>query len=330
MGEQLALFEMDDQGGVALPPSGGRTDVWIAVPCRSGVSRVGALGGTDGAFGGALLSGPQGIDADGWVVAVMYDEIVVRVQDAQAELVERATLPELHLEERNHLQEWVLAHPAILGDGVAIITAEYDKWQSADGNPVADRLDLLGIDPDGRLVVAELKRAEAPHTVHMQAINYAAMVSRLQPRDVAELYSAYRPGGQQRPDVDSALTWLESEKLLTPETIKHPRIVLIASHFPASVTASVVWLNEQGVSISLVRFRPYRLASGETIVSFSRLYPVPDVEEFTIGRRADNATGQVIDDGPPWDEPRCADSPTKATPQPSPCSTYAPPKRPTP
>lgn len=148
------------------------------------------------------------------------------------------------------------------------------------GDPVLDRLDILAVDPAGRIVVAELKRGLAPHAVHMQALNYAAMVSRLTPEDVAELYSTTRNRGGQDVDVDAALTILTTETLLTPESIRRPRIVLVASDFPPPVTATVVWLNEQGVDISLIRFRSYQLGDGQLVVSFSRLFPVPDVEEF--------------------------------------------------
>lgn len=46
----------------------------------------------------------------------------------------------------------------------------------------------------------ELKRDAAPHTVQMQAVNYAATVSRLTPRDVAELYVETRRSMRQRRD----------------------------------------------------------------------------------------------------------------------------------
>lgn len=182
------------------------------------------------------------------------------------------------------------------------IFSEYDRWQTAGGDPVLDRLDILAIDPDGRIVVAELKRGVAPHTVHMQAINYAAMVSRLTPDDIAELYAAtHRRAGQDQ-DAVSALTILTTERLLTAESIRRPRIILVVSDFPASVTSAVVWLNEQSVDISLIRYRPYQLADGQLVVSFTRLYPVPDVEEFTIGRRSEaSAAGDAVTEVP-WDE----------------------------
>ena len=232
----------------------------------------------------------------------MYDEVLLTIDGSSAVPVGRASLPELELQERAHLQEWILANPGILGPGVEIITCEYDGWQTANGEGVLDRLDLLAIAPDGHLIVAELKREAAPHSIHMQAVNYAAMVSRLTPEDVAEVYAAHQRRRGRNVDADAALDHLVTEFLLTSETIRHPRIVLIASDFPPSVTASVVWLNEQGVDLSLIRFRPYRLDDRQVVVSFSRLFPVPDVEEFTIGRRSEAAAVVDDDQGAPWDE----------------------------
>ncbi|GAA2057122.1 hypothetical protein GCM10009839_78060 [Catenulispora yoronensis] len=233
----------------------------------------------------------------------MYDEMLLTVDGPDATPVIRTSLPELDFHERAHLQEWLQGNPEIFGPGVRIVTSEFDRWQTATGEAVADRLDLLAITPDGKLVVAELKRDAAPHTVHMQAINYAAMVSRLTPTDIAELYADTETRAGRPLDVSAALDILTTQFLLSAETIRRPRIVLVASDFPASVTASVVWLAEQGVNLWLIRFRSYRLADGRVVVSFSRTFPIPDVEEFTIGRRVENAAVTEDDPGAPWDEP---------------------------
>lgn len=133
----------------------------------------------------------------------------------------------------------------------------------------------------------------------MQAINYAAMVSRLTPRAVAELYVSWRP--QETLDIEAVLTQLEIEHLLTANSIRNPRIVLVATAFPVSVTASVVWLSEREVDISLVRFRPYRVGE-QVVVTFSRFYPVPSVEDFTVGRSTATRTERVdLEPGPSWD-----------------------------
>lgn len=230
----------------------------------------------------------------------MYDEVLVRVDGPVAQPVERTALADLDLQERAHLQEWLLANPSVLGPGVEIVTTEYDRWQNAAGEPVGDRLDILALGTDGRLLVVELKRGRAPHTVHMQAINYAAMVSRLTPRDVAEMFAAHRTRRGSQTDPDSALTVLTTDFLLTAESVRRPRIMLIASEFPPVVTAAAVWLNEQAVDLSLIRFRVYRLPDGQVVASFNRLFPVPDVEEFTIGRRAEPPAPAGA--ASPWDE----------------------------
>jgi hypothetical protein len=50
----------------------------------------------------------------------------------------------------------------------------------------------LGIDGDGRLVVAELKRDQAPDTVEMQAIKYAAGASRFTEDTLVEQFALFR------------------------------------------------------------------------------------------------------------------------------------------
>src|SRR5262245_54439705 len=87
------------------------------------------------------------------------------------------SLNDANLLERRHLQEWIVANPTSLGPGVMIVTVEYDGWV-VGGGPQRDRLDVLGLDIDGRLVVAELKRGIAPDPTEMQAVKYAAMASR--------------------------------------------------------------------------------------------------------------------------------------------------------
>ncbi len=230
----------------------------------------------------------------------MYDEVLFTVDEGKATEVQRVDLSVLGLQERAHLQKWILDHPRVLGPGVTVVASEYDRWQTAAGDPVLNRLDILGLGQDGRLVVAELKRGASPDTVHMQAINYAAMVSRLTIKDVAELYAKAETQRGHEMDVDSALAKLTTMGSMTAESIRRPKIVLVASDFPAPVTATVVWLNEQGVDISLIRFRAYQLGD-QTVVSFSRLFPVPDVEEFTIGRRTDQSSVVSIEPGELWD-----------------------------
>jgi len=83
------------------------------------------------------------------------------------------------------------------------------------------------------------------------------------------------------------------------------------------VTSTVVWLNEQGVSIGLVRFRPYQLEDGRVLVNFTRIFPIPSVEDFTIGRRTSSINEKApLGPGDPWNLPafqRLAEQGNEAT-----------------
>jgi RecB family endonuclease NucS len=46
----------------------------------------------------------------------------------------------------------------------------------AENSFTSGDLDVLGLDRDGRLVVVELKRDQAPDTVDMQALKYGSLV----------------------------------------------------------------------------------------------------------------------------------------------------------
>lgn len=179
--------------------------------------------------------------------------------------------------ERTHLQEWVVAHPEILGDGVMITTVEYDGFVVA-GGAQKDRLDVLGLDPDGHLIVAELKRGIAPDPVEMQAVKYAAMASRFTLKTLASAYAAFKTRRGTAITVDEATEALQTHApTLSDETLSEPRVVVVAQGFSPVVISSVVWLNKRGVDIALVRFQPYQTQDGRIFVTFSRLFPLPEL-----------------------------------------------------
>ena len=232
-------------------------------------------------------------------------ELVYKVSGETATPVKPITLAAAGLRERAHLQEWVIANPEILGDGVLVITSEFDRWVSQAGKD-PDRLDVLGLETSGRLVVAELKRDTAPESVSLQAINYAARASRFTPELLAEAYLEFcgKATEDAPKDATEALTALMTHAPdLTAETIENPRIVLVAGEFPPRVTSSVVWLSERGVDISLVRVQAYEWGDSHAI-TVSRIWPVPNLEEFVVApTRVERATQRPVPlPAVPWTE----------------------------
>jgi hypothetical protein len=215
------------------------------------------------------------------------DEVVFAVAGSSALAAERISLADAGLRERDHLQEWVIEHPEIVGSGVMIVTFEFDHWASSSG-PQKDRVDVLGLGTDGRIVVAELKRGAAPDTVDMQALKYAAMASRFTPGLLAEYHAKFSrrvaDGGGAVLSEAEALSKLETHSNvgLSPEQLINPRVVLLAESFPRSVTATAVWLNERGIDLTLMRYQAYRIAADNIVLTVSQLYPVREVAEFEV------------------------------------------------
>jgi hypothetical protein len=131
------------------------------------------------------------------------------------------------------------------------------------GTRQLDWLAVHGIDQDGRLVVAELKRDGAPDTVHMQAIKYAAMASRFGEETLVETYRRFRSTDDDPLDEETALEELvDHASELDVEQLRRPRIVLVAGSFPLTVTVTVVWLTEMRLDIALQRARPIGSSTG--------------------------------------------------------------------
>jgi hypothetical protein len=118
----------------------------------------------------------------------------------------------------------------------------------------------------------------------MQAIKYAAMASRFDADALADAHVEFlRKYQDQTLTNEEAVDRLaaHAEFGLSDDALRAPRIVLIATQFPASVTATAVWLSEMGVDITLTRMQAYRTA-GEIVITVSQHYPPPDVEEFLV------------------------------------------------
>lgn len=193
------------------------------------------------------------------------------------------TLAAAGLKERSDLQEWLIAHPSVLGLDVLIVTAEYDQWSSNTGSTAKERLDILGLDAAGRLLVVELKR-DADARIHQQAITYAALVSSFDEETLAEVHAAFLTQRGKPTTAAEALVLLRDHVggELDPETLSVPRIQLLAASHPPQVVTTVVWLTKFGIDIELHQVQAYT-AGGLVHVSFDQVYPVPGIDSILLG-----------------------------------------------
>ena len=216
----------------------------------------------------------------------MSDERVFHVSAGLAVPAQPVALAQAGFRERDDLQEWVIAHPEILGDDVLILTSEFDRWESSSGARQLNRLDVLGIDAEGRLVLAELKRDRAADAVQLQAINYAALVSKLEPKDVVEIYREHLARRGEPVSFEMAAHRIDEHcGELIPELLSTPKIVLVAGEFSVITTTAVDWLTEQGLDITLQKVQAYQISSGETVLTVSQLYPLAVVDDLLASPR---------------------------------------------
>src|SRR3712207_1856027 len=76
--------------------------------------------------------------------------------------------------ERGDLQRLLRDQADIIAPEVLIVAEEFGDWEDS-----RRRIDLLGIDRQANLVVIELKRTEDGGHMELQAIRYAAMISKM-------------------------------------------------------------------------------------------------------------------------------------------------------
>src|SRR5918998_6817445 len=117
-------------------------------------------------------------------------EIVFNVSGGQVVEMLATTLRDIGFKERADLQKWIENYPEIVERDLLVVTTEFSQWELR-AQRVEDRLDVLFLDSDGAPVVAELKRGEAPDTVDLQALKYAAYCSQLTVEDLIEAYSRH-------------------------------------------------------------------------------------------------------------------------------------------
>ena len=186
---------------------------------------------------------------------------------------------DLGFRERQDIQEWVAAKPGILDDDLLIIAKEFSGFDRTN-----ERLDLLAVDRDGKLVVIELKRDDSGADTHWQAIKYASYLRRASVDDIVGMLARYR----NMPEGDAAN---ELERHLGADDLNalnnDQRIVLASHRFAPEVTSAALWLNEQAHGdnlITCIQLIPYQdEQTGSLYVQANQLIPVPGAEDYMVG-----------------------------------------------
>ncbi len=210
----------------------------------------------------------------------MNSEIAFSVVNGDVQQLSEVSLEEIGFRERRDLQRWIEDYPEIVGPDLLVITTEFDRWEWA-AERIRDRLDVLFLDSTGSLVAAELKRGEAPDTVDLQALKYAAYCSQLTVEDVVGDYARYHDVAES----EARVVIFEHAPSLEGSGVGPVKVRLVAEAFRPSVTSMVLWLRDYGLDIACTQISVRRLYDGNAVLFSRQLLPLPAAEDYLVKRR---------------------------------------------
>jgi hypothetical protein len=213
---------------------------------------------------------------------------IVEFTQDKMKVIPASTLTEEKIKERRDLQRVLRASIEAISADLMIIDEEFGDWEDS-----RRRIDLLALDKDANLVAIELKRTDDGGHMELQAVRYAAMISKMTFEQVVDAHEKYlarhSAGDKAREAILEFLRWDEPDE----EAFAHRvRILLLSQDFSKELTTAVLWLNEHGLDIQCVRLTPYRVGE-RLLLDVQQIIPLPEAEEFQTKIREKQLQKQV-------------------------------------
>lgn len=163
--------------------------------------------------------------------------------------VEPRRLAESELQREDVLETMILRDSRILSDDWMLIGHQVPT----NHGPI----DILGIAPDGALVVIELKRDRTPRDVVAQALDYAGCIEAFTSEKIAEVFRAFSGGKNLMAEFKGRFGHdIDDESLNS-----NHQIVIVAARLDVRTESIVRYLNDRDVPINVVFFQVF--ADGE-------------------------------------------------------------------
>ena len=168
----------------------------------------------------------------------------------------------------------------LLEEGLFILAEEYGDWVE-----FGRRIDLLGLDADGRLVVVELKREDQDSLMDLQAVRYAAMVANTTLEQSIDAHQGYMDirgiQGEAESRIGDHLGAYEDQISISTCNL---RIILVSANFSTELTNSVLWLNNVGLDNTCVKLQLYSV-DDSVFVERTQVLPMPEAEDYMVRLR---------------------------------------------
>ena len=209
-----------------------------------------------------------------------------KIEDDSPKPIDQSTLD---LEAR--LEQWLRQDIGMVNGNLLVIGQQVE---TAYGGVI----DLLTIDPNGNLVVLELKRDRTPRDIVAQTLDYASWVKGLGLNQIEEIATAFLGDGLT---LEQAFS--EKFNAVLPEVVNEShRMYIVASSLDPSTERIVEYLSEtHGVDINVATFAYFKTSEGEELLGRSFLLDEREVQRRSQTRSAPtrrrrNATLQELRD----------------------------------
>lgn len=207
--------------------------------------------------------------------------------------IEPTTFEKQAVRERLDLQRLLCRQIDILDPNLFVITDEFDQWDDS-----RRRIDILCVEPTGRLVVIELKRTESGGHMELQAIRYAAMVARMTLEEASIVHARYSNQTSQAA-LESIIDHLSESESPEEDFASDVAIILVAADFGKEITTTSLWLNEHSLDIRCIRLSPWML-DGRLLLHVEQIIPLPVSTEYQIRIRHKEAERRRSASGERW------------------------------
>lgn len=215
-----------------------------------------------------------------------------RINDDALEELETTTFADDGIRERQGLQKLLRGHIDAIAPGLMVLAEEFSDWEDSKR-----RVDLLCLDQNADLVVIELKRGEKGGHMDLQALRYAAMVSKMTFERAVNAHARFLAEiGEVGNAEERILEFLGWDEPLEDEFAQDVRIVLAAADFSTEITTTALWLLDRDIDIRCVRMRPYK-HKDETLLHIEQVIPLKSAEQFMVRQREKSRSERHSRDG---------------------------------
>lgn len=192
-------------------------------------------------------------------------------------LLEEVHGPEVDI----RFEESLIQCPGMIMEDLKLLGGKID--------PTAGHTELLGVDREGRLVAAELKRGMLTGSCVTRIVDYASCLYAMTV-EVLALHVKNHSGVAGIPKTDDFLKWYQTTYQAPISAPQKLKMMLIGFDFDDQAGRMVKFLGESGMNISLVLFHAFQ-DQDEFVIAMQEIYAADKITTNSAKKFQDRESG---------------------------------------